>query len=338
MKRTIHRWIRIAAVAAFATVLPAAAAETSEVRLAKQFSMGYVQFNMMERHKLIEKHAKAAGLGDIKVTWATFNGPNHMNDALLSGNVDFVSGGVPGLITLWAKTRNTPLEVRGVTAFSSQPFFLNTRNPAIKSLRDFTPKDRIALPAVKVSVQAVTLQMAAAKEFGEAQFGRLDAQTVSMSPPDATTGLLSGTGDFTSVFSVPPFQYQQLDQPGIRTVLNSFEVMGGPHTFTVAWTSRKFREQNPRVYRAVLAAFQEATELINADKRAAAQSWAEDTKSKISVDQVHRILSGPQVEWTMTPNNTMKYAAFMHKVGSIQTPPTSWKDLFFPEIHHLAGS
>jgi NitT/TauT family transport system substrate-binding protein len=160
-----------------------ARAETNEVRLAQQTSMGYMQFSLMDRFKLIEKYAKAAGLGDVKVFWDTFNGPNNMNDALLAGRVDFVSGGVPGLVTLWEKTAGTPQEVRGVSAMSSQPFFLNTRDANVKSLRDLSAKDKIAVPAVKVSVQAVTLQMAAAKEFGEANFSKLDEMTVSVSPP-----------------------------------------------------------------------------------------------------------------------------------------------------------
>ena len=113
-----------------------AAAEVGEVRLAQQTSMGYMQFSIMDRYKLIEKYAKAAGLGDVKVFWDTFNGPNNMNDALLAGRVDFVSGGVPGLITLWEKTAGSPQEVRGVSAMSSQPFFLKTRDENIKSIRD----------------------------------------------------------------------------------------------------------------------------------------------------------------------------------------------------------
>lgn len=205
-------------------------AEVQEIRLAKQFSMGYVQFNILEHRRLVEQHAKAEGLGDIKVTWATFNGPNAMNDALVSGSVDVVSGGVPGLVTLWAKTKGTAQEVRGISALSSQPFLLNTRNANIKSVRDFTDADKIALPAVKVSVQAVTLEMAVAREFGKANYAKLDHLTISLAPPDATIGLLSGGAEFNSVFSVPPFQNQQLEQPGIRTILNSFDVLGGiPH-------------------------------------------------------------------------------------------------------------
>jgi NitT/TauT family transport system substrate-binding protein len=68
----------------------AASAEVNEVKVAKQFSIGYLQINVMERQNLIEKHAKADGLGDVKVSWLTFNGPDMMNDALLSGSVDLV--------------------------------------------------------------------------------------------------------------------------------------------------------------------------------------------------------------------------------------------------------
>src|SRR5208282_6371960 len=95
-------------------------------------------------------------------------------------------GGVPGLVTLWAKTKGTAQEVRGISALSSQPFLLNTRNPDVKTVRDFSAADRIALPAVKVSVQAVTLEMAAAEAFGKENFAKLDHLTVSLSPPDAT--------------------------------------------------------------------------------------------------------------------------------------------------------
>jgi ABC-type nitrate/sulfonate/bicarbonate transport system substrate-binding protein len=315
-----------------------ARAETGEIRFAKQFSMGYVQFDVIENHHLIEKHASALGLPNVKVTWAVFNGPAAVNDALLSNSVDIAAGGVPALVTLWAKTKGTSLEVKGISALSSQPFLLNTREPRIKAVGDFTPSDRIALPTIKVSVQAVTLQMAAAKAFGTDKYDKLDALTLSLSPPDSTIGLINGNAGFNSVFSVPPFQQQQLQHPGIRTVLNSFDVMEGPHTFTVAWTSSRFRDQNPVLYKALVQALDEATEIINADKRAAAALWIADTKSTLPLDFVHEVLAGPQVRWTLVPENTMKYATFMRKVGSIKDAPGSWKDMFFPEIHGRPGS
>jgi len=316
----------------------AAQAQVPEIRLAKQYSMGYLQLNVMEHQQLIEKHAKALGIPDLKVSWITLNGPAAVNDALISGNIDIATGGVPGLLVLWSRTKGTPQEVRGIAALSSQPFLLNSRNPAIKGIKDFKNSDRIAVPAIKVSVQAITLQMAAAKTYGIKGFDTLDPLTVSMSPPDATVALLGGKSEVTSVFSVPPFQYQQLENPDVHTVLNSFDVMGGSHTFTVAWTTAKFRDGNPALYRALVAALKEATDIVNKDKPAAAALWIEDSKSKLPLDVVGKLVAGPQVRWTMTPENTMKYADFMAEVGTLKAKPTSWKDYFFPEIYDAKGS
>jgi NitT/TauT family transport system substrate-binding protein len=319
-------------------LLSPAAAEVPEIRLAQQFSIGYLQLNVIERQHLIEKHAKLLGIPEVKVSWQKYNGPAAVNDALLSGNLDIASGGVPGLLVLWAKTKGTPQEVRGISALSSQPFLLNSRDPSVKTIKDFKASDHIAVPAVKVSVQAIMLQMAAAKTFGQKEFAKLDPQTVSMSPPDATIALLGGKSEVTAAFSVPPFQYQQLEQAGIHTVVNSFDVMGGSHSFTVAWTSAKFRDQNPVLYKALIAALREATDIVNQDKRAAAALWIEDSKSKLPLDMVTKIVAGPQVHWTLVPENTMKFADFMVDVGTLKIKPASWKDYFFPEVYDLNGS
>ena len=313
-------------------------AQAQEIRLARQFSMGYLQLNVMEHQQLIEKHAKALGLNDVKVSWFTFNGPTAVNEALISGNIDVGSGGVPGLLVLWSRTKGTPQEVRGISALSSQPFLLNSRDPTIKTIKDFKDSDRIAVPAVKSSVQAITLQMAAAKAYGTKEFNKLDPLTVSMTPPDATVALLKGGAQISAAFSVPPFQYQQLEDPAVHTVLNSFDVMGGSHTFTAVWAPAKFRESNPALYKALVAALKEATDIVNKDKKAAAALWIEDSKSKLSPDMVGKIVTGSQVRWTMTPENTMKYADFMAEVGTLKAKPESWKDYFFPEIHDERGS
>ena len=328
----------VIASAAVIGLLQPAAAQVPEIRLAKQFSMGYLQLNVMEHRQLIEKHAKALGIPEVKVIWQTFNGPAAINDALLSGKIDIGSGGVPGLLVVWSKSKGTPQEIRGISALSSQPVLLNTRDPSIGTIKDFKPTDRIAVPAVKVSVQAILLQMEAAKVFGEKEFTKLDMQTVSMTPPDATVALLGGKSEITAVFSVPPFQQQQLEHVGIHTVLNSFDVMGGSSSFTVAWTTAKFRDSNPMLYKALIAALKEATDIINKDKAAAGQLWIEDSKSKLTPEMVGKIVAGPQVRWTLTPEHTMKFADFMAEVGTLKNKATSWKDYFFPEIYDLNGS
>src|SRR5437763_3344398 len=179
----MKRSIGILLAVALAVSASPGTAGSQEIRIARQFSMGYLQFNVMEHEKLLEKHAAALGLADVKIAWSTFNGPNAMNDALISGSVDIVAGGVPGLVTLWARTKGTANEVKGISALSSQPIYLNTRADHIKSIADLKESDRVAVPAAQVSLPAVLLQMAAAELHGPANYGKYDALTVSMSPP-----------------------------------------------------------------------------------------------------------------------------------------------------------
>ncbi len=333
MSNVLVRLVVLMTAALFAL---AARGEMSEIKVAQQFGISYLPLMLMEEQKLIEKHAKAAGV-DVSVSWARFAGGNVMNDALLSNSLQFASGGVGPLVTLWSRTKGN-LDVKAVSAINSMPIFLNTRNPNVKSIKDFTEKDKIALPAVKVSIQAVTLQMAAEKAFGEGQHGKLDAFTVSMSHPDAQIALLSGASEINAHFSSPPFQYQQLEKPGFHTVLNSFDVLGGPATFNVVWTASKFRSENPKIYDAFVKALDEATALINKDKKAAAEAYLRISKGKESVASILAMLNDPAIVFTTTPQNVMKYVDFMAKIGSIKVKPESWKDLFFPNIHGAPGS
>ncbi|MGT2478945.1 hypothetical protein ACU4GR_08745 (plasmid) [Methylobacterium oryzae CBMB20] len=60
------------------------------------------------------------------------------------------------------------MAVKGVAAMNSMPLLMNTSNPKVHRLADFTDRDKIALPAVKVSVQAMFLQMAAERSSAQA--------------------------------------------------------------------------------------------------------------------------------------------------------------------------
>jgi NitT/TauT family transport system substrate-binding protein len=312
-----------------------ALAELNEVSLARQFGDSYLPLMLMERQKLIEKHAQKLGLADVKAIWKEVSGGNAANDALLSGNLHFVSGGLGPLLQAWSASAG---RIKGVAALNTMPLLLNTNNPNVKSIRDFTDKDRIAVPAVRVSMQSVVLRMAAAKEFGEKDFDRLDRLTVTMTQADATAALLTGSVGITSHFGNSPFQFQQLEDSKVRTVLNSYDVLGGPQTFGVVWTTAKFREENPTLYKAVLAALTEATQIINSDKKAAAELYVDMARSKLPVEFIHKIITNPQVSYSLAPLNTLKLAQFMHKVGQIKAEPKSWKDYFFPEIHALPGT
>ncbi len=326
---------------AIATVsgLASALAEVGELKVAKQYGISYLPLMLMEADQLVEKRAAADGLGTLKVEWVTLAGGAPMNDAILSGSLHFASGGVGPLATIWARTKGGAGDVKAVAAMNSMPLYLNVRRADIKTLKDLRETDRIALPAVKVSIQAVTLQMAAEKEFGPGNHGRLDHLTLAMSHPDAQAALLSGASEVIGHFSSPPFQYQQLKAGGVHTLVNSYDVLGGPATFNLVWTTTKFHDENPKGYLAFFKAFQEAIDTINKDKPAAAQRYLDIAKDRRSTPQeILAMLEDPLIEYTLTPKSMMKYVDFMHRTGALKIKPDSWKDMFFPSAHAQPGS
>jgi NitT/TauT family transport system substrate-binding protein len=325
-----------ALLAAVMVSMPARAAEVSELKVAEQFGIGYLPLTIMKANRLIEKHLKAAGLGETKVSWSQLSSAQPMNDALLSGNLHIASGGFAPFLILWDRTRGT-LNVKAVAALSSMPMYLVTNNPNVKSIRDFTDKDRISMAGAGQSIQTIVLQMAAAKEFGDANYNKFSTLYRNLSHPDGLAAFLSGT-EITAYFSSPPFQYQALEKPGVRRILNSYDISGGPATFLAAWATSKFRDENPKTYQAFFNAFKEATDFVNANKRAAAEIYVKESKDKSGVDAIEKMLNDPEIRITMTPEQTMPIASFMSKTGTLKGKAASWKDLFFPELHNVPGS
>ena len=320
-------------VTAFALALPLRA-EVSEVRISRQYGLPYLSVVIMEQNRLIEKHAKALGLGDIKVNWVTIGSGGTSTDSLLAGNLDFVTSGISNMLLLWSRTGG---QVKAIGATGTVPLILVTRNPNVKTIADFTERDKIAVPTVKVSMQSTILGIAAEKVYGEAGRGKFDVLTVTLGHPDATVALLSG-GEINSHFSVPPYQYQELKAPGVRAVLNSTEVMGGPATITVIFGTVKFHDANPKTIAAIYAALSEAMEFAAQNKRAAADLYLKATKEKFTLDELASMLDMPGFVFTTAPNGTLQYAEQLFKTGVIKTKPSSWKDVFFVEAHGLPGN
>jgi NitT/TauT family transport system substrate-binding protein len=326
-----------AAIAGALTCGPRTAlADVREVSIAQQFGVAYLPLIVMRKEKLIERHAEKMGIAALKVSWSTFGSGADMNVALISGTLNFASGGVAPVLQVWDRTRGN-LAVKGVASLGSLPLYLNTVNPKVRTIKDFTSADRIALPAVKVSIQALLLQMAAAQTFGEGRQDALDSLTASVTHPQAFAALLSGT-EITAHFAAAPFQNQELKDRRVRRVLSSYDVLGGPATLNSLYTTSKFRTDNPKVFAAVLAALREAMVLINRDKAWAARIYTEAEKSKFDPGFVHAIIGSPEVDFTITPRGFMKFADFMFKTKRIKEMPSSWKDVFFPELHGEAGS
>ena len=324
-----------AACACMVMAMPARA--EGKIRIAEQFGVVYLLLNVAQDQKLVERQGSKDGL-DIQVEWTKLSGGAAVNDALLSGAIDIAGAGVGPLLTIWDRTRGRQ-NVKGVASLGNYPYYLVSNNPAVKSIADFSDKDRIALPAVTVSVQARILQMAAAKKFGDKEFNRYDKLTQAVPHPDAAAAIIAGGTEINAHFGNPPFQDQELAQNRqAHIVLNSYDVQGGPSSATVLYATEKFRNDNPKTYRAFTAALAEAAQFIKANPEAAADIYLKINKSNLDRALLLSIIKSPQVEFKVAPQNTLGLAQFLHRVGAIRNKPESWKDYFFDDPVTAGGS
>lgn len=326
-------------LAAPALARSALADEASSITLISQHGLPYLPMMVMEEQKLVEKHAGELGLPALKTDYRTLGGTQSLMDALIAGQMHFGIAGVPGLATLWDKTVGTPNEVRGLSAAQAMPFLLVTSRPEIKSIKDFKEGDKIAVPGIKNSNQAICLQMAAAKEWGQANYAKLDPYTITLPHPDAAIAIISKSTELTAHYGVSPFQNYEVAAPGTHVVLKSYDTLGGQTTNGVMFMAKKFRDANPKVTAAVYAALSEASDFINKQPRQSAEIYIRKTSEKrAGAAELEKMISDPDNAWTTTPQNAMRYVEFMHKVGTVKKLPADWKDMFMPESHALAGS
>jgi len=311
-------------------------AEVSELKITRQPGLLFSPMLLMEHHKLVEKHAKEAGLPDLKASWVTIMSGGANNDALLSGSVHVVTSGVTNLLLLWAKTNG---DVKALIGVSGLPFKLVTRNPNIKTIKDYGPNDRIAVPTVRQSIQAITLGIALQKAYGDEKANeKLVPNQVQMGHPDALTALLNPSHEVASHFASSPFQEIALKNPGIRTVLESRDALGGDCHVALAYGTTKFYQENPKTVRVLLAAFEEAVSMIKKDPKVAAETYLSLVKERATVDEVVQLFTQPGAIYQAAPVRTMVYAEYMAKAGFIKPAPRSWKDYFFPLLHDREGS
>lgn len=325
-----------AAFGLLSALLSNGAQAEGKISIAQQFGIGYLILDVVRDQQLIEKHGKQQGL-DIKVDWNSISGSTAMNEALLAGALDVVSAGIPPMLVLWDRTKGKQ-NVKAIASLGSMPNYLLTNNPSVKALKDFSDRDRIAVPAAGVGFQSRTLQIETAKQFGDANFKKFDDISVSLPHPDATAALIAGGSEINSHFSSPPFQYQELENPNVHKVLSSYDVLGGQATFNVLYTTQKFHDENPKTYKAFYDALAEAEQIIKADKPAAAQTYIRVEQSKLPLALVEKIVADPEIDFTITPQRTFIYASKLQELGVLKNKADSWKDFFFEEVHGTPGS
>ena len=315
-----------------------AAADPVSVRVMRSTDLAALPLIVVEHGHLIEKQAQARGLGGITVEWQT-PAPGNPLDALYGGKTDFIAIlDLGSFAAAWDERSGTAQELRALTSLAQMPYLLLSRNPAIATIRDFTAKDRIAVPALKTSLPAVLLEMAAAQEWGIAHFDRLDARTVARNDDAAADAMHNGKGDIAAHFVRLPLSDDERADPAVHRVMDSFDI-GGPHNVAVLVTTGPFRDANPPLCAAIAAAIAEADDYIAHHRGAAAEIYDSAIKSQdIPVEVLSDMLGDPDLAYTPGPQGIVRLTNFLHQIGRLNHKPDSWQQLFFPEIYRLGGS
>jgi len=339
--RSLSRRDAVATLAASASVLAAPVVLRAQAPLkvvfAQQRGLLYLPIDMMVSGGVLQQVATRHGLGQIDASVITLGGPGPVNDAILSGAADYGTVALPSLLTLWEKTHATANPVKALGTVSNGAMTFYTINPNVKSIADFTDQDKIAVPTVRISFNAMMLQMMAEKQWGDPH--RLDHLTVGLGHPDAVTALSPGYGKaiITAHIAVQPFTTRGLKLPGAHILADSRQVFGGPLTQITLIATRQTKERNPALFAVVAEALEQSIKVANADKKAAAALWKNAQKASENIEDLITLLDDPGFEFTSQPHRIAFFAAFLNRTGSMKTKLGDWKDLFWETAHNQAG-
>jgi NitT/TauT family transport system substrate-binding protein len=330
-------WLMAAALAAGLAAACPARAETGTVRIARQYALAELPLMVAEKRKLIEKRALAAGLEQLKVEWLT-PGKSGAVDTLLSGDADLAPISIGHFLAAWDRKLGTPQEMRALAPLARLPYVLVTRNPAVKTIRDFSERDRIAVPAVKFSGPALMLELAAAQEWGLEHYDKLDDLVRSRGDAEASSELRGGKTDLDAHFSRSPYVDDELGNNAIHRVMDSYDI-AGPHSDDALVGLVKFQQANPKLCAAIFAALQDADELIRKNPGEAAEIYVSLIGDReISVEDFSDIIGDPDTAFTVTPAGIGRLTEFMARIKRVKHHPESWKDLFFPDAQATPGN
>ena len=81
-------------------------------------------------------------------------------------------------------------------------------------------------------------------------------------------------------------------------------MLGGPSSATVLYATEKYRAENPKTYKAFVAALDEAAQFIAANPEKAADIYLKVSGAKIDRELLLKIIKNPQVQFKTAPQNT----------------------------------
>jgi NitT/TauT family transport system substrate-binding protein len=319
--RACAQWL-VGLCMAFTMVSPASAEE--QVRFGLGFGLAFLPAYICEDLKLVEKHGKESHL-DLRVSYQRFLGAGPLQEALSGGAIDLAPFGAPPLLAAWEKAKNTPRQILAVSGLTTLPPVLLTNRASIRSLADFRPADRIAVPS-RSAPQLYLLQMQSEKLFG--QYDKLRSQIVVLSHAEAVNDLVGAKDSVTGYFSSAPYTEIALADGRVHKVLSASDVIDGKASFLILGASKGYVAAHPKVPEAVAKAIDEAARLIRDDPRRAAEIYLVHEPSRtLDAAALAGVLSGLRDEFGSAVRGIGAFADFMGRHGELKAPPASWKEI-----------
>jgi len=293
--------------------------EDYKISIAEQYGLAYAPIQIMKENKIMEKN-----LEGVEISWKQLGNTAAIREAMLADNLDAGFMAIPPFLIGWDKG----MEWRIASGLSSSPIGLVTHRDDIKSIKDFTENDRIALPQPG-SVQHILLSMACEREFSEAS--KLDNLLVTMKHPDGMSALLTKK-DITAHFTSPPYIFKELEQEGMHQVISGDEAMGKEFTFIVGVTTNKFHDENPVVYEAFIKSLHEAMEFIENNPQEAAEMLA--PKYNLSVEEVLKYITWEGMDYTKNIKGIYEFKDFMLRNDYISKSFKDINDILWEDVQY----
>ncbi len=301
----------------------------NQVKIGVGFGLAFLPVYICQDLKLVEKRAKELHL-DVKASYQRFVGAGPMQDAIASGAIDMGPYGTAPLLAAWDKAKDTPRQILALSGITTMPMTLVSNRPNVATIADFQPTDRIAMPSL-TAPQMYLLEMQSEKTFKA--YDKLRDQVVTMSPSEAVTALVDGSGVVTAYFASPPYTQLALRDAKVHRVISSVDVINGKASFLIMGATRGYIEAHPQMPEAIDKAMDDAARIIRSDPRRAAQIYlTHEPSMSLSGPLIEAVLREIKDEFGTAVYGVQAFADFMGRHGELKTPPKSWKDIVAPAL------
>jgi NitT/TauT family transport system substrate-binding protein len=271
----------------------------------------------MKENKILQKNYPG-----VNIDWKQLGNTAAIREAMLSNQVDVGFMAIPPFLIGLDKG----MQWKIASGLSESPVALVTNSENIKSISDFSQKDRIALPQPG-SIQHILLAMECEKEFGDAK--KLDNLLVTLAHPDGMNALLSAK-DITAHFTTPPYLFKELEQTNIHQILDGKEAIGVDFTFVVGVTTNKFYDTKPELYSAFIKSLKESIQFMQKNPNKAAEILA--PIYKLSKEEVLKYITHKDMVYTSEVRGVNEFGKFMKRNNYISKEysdknSTMWEDV-----------